>query len=93
MLSSSLPAGPTKGSPLRSSCSPGASPMTIQSTSGAWPSDRPAGPAPNTVRVRRSYRGHARQPATACCRAAQSSEAAAEEPPGAIALDGGPAGA
>src|SRR3954468_18942433 len=51
--SSSLPAGPTKGCPLRSSSLPGCSPTNINSA--LFP------PSPNTVCVPRSQRSHAWQ--------------------------------
>ena len=51
------PAGPTNGSPFRSSWSPGCSPTnTIRAVSG---------PSPNTVCVAGSHSSHARQPAAA----------------------------
>ena len=56
MLSSNWPAGPTKGSPWRSSCSPGASPTIIQCACG-WPT-------PNTVCWRDSHSAQARHEAT-----------------------------
>src|SRR4051794_16092217 len=56
-LSSSRPAGPTNGSPLRSSWSPGCSPTnTTRAVSG---------PSPNTVWVAGSHSSQARQPAAA----------------------------
>ena len=69
MASSSLPAGPTKGWPCRSSCSPGASPTTIQR---AW-----RAPAPNTVWRRVSHKPQAWHWATAVCSAGQSMSATA----------------
>src|SRR5687767_2366071 len=53
--SRSLPAGPTKGWPARSSASPGCSPTSITSAL--------RGPSPNTVCVPRLYRSHALHPA------------------------------
>src|SRR5438270_10466681 len=47
-VSSSLPAGPTKGSPCRSSLKPGASPTIITSAGH--------GPTPGTAWVRVAYR-------------------------------------
>ena len=67
MASSSLPAWPTKGWPWRSSFSPGASPMTIQSALRA--------PTPNTVCVRPAHRPQARQAATAASSCGQSMSA------------------
>src|SRR3712207_1740585 len=56
-LSSSRPAGPTNGLPLRSSWSPGCSPTnTIRAVSG---------PSPNTVCVAGSHSSHARHSAAA----------------------------
>src|SRR5919206_549764 len=56
-LSRSRPAGPTNGSPLRSSWSPGCSPTkTTRAVSG---------PSPNTVWVACSHSSQARQPAAA----------------------------
>src|SRR4051794_4652083 len=56
-LSSIRPAGPTNGSPVRSSWSPGCSPTkTIRAVSG---------PSPNTVCVAGSHSSHARHPAAA----------------------------
>ena len=54
MLSSSLPAWPTNGSPSRSSSAPGASPISSQSAFSS--------PTPNTVWVRVLCRPHAVQP-------------------------------
>ena len=55
--SSIFPAGPTNGSPTRSSWSPGCSPTnTIRAVSG---------PSPKTVWVAGSQSSHARQPAAA----------------------------
>ncbi len=64
MLSRSLPAWPTKGSPCRSSFSPGASPITSQSAC--------CGPTPKTVLCRPSHSLQARQVATASRNASQS---------------------
>ena len=64
MASSSWPDFPTKGSPCRSSCSPGASPTTIHC---AWTL-----PVPNTVWVRPSHNRHAVQPSTAARSCGQS---------------------
>src|SRR5919204_3435004 len=56
-LASTSPAGPTNGSPARSSRSPGCSPTSITRAR--------AGPAPNTVWVPVRHSGQARQPAAA----------------------------
>src|SRR5947207_14939432 len=55
--SRSRPAGPTNGAPSRSSRSPGCSPTNIATELRL--------PAPNTVCVASSHRGHARHPAAA----------------------------
>src|SRR3954462_11913887 len=55
--SSSRPAGPTNGSPLRPSWSPGCSPTNTPRAV--------AGPSPNTVCVAGSHSSQARQPAAA----------------------------
>src|SRR3954452_10914678 len=55
--SSSRPAGPTNGFPLRSSRSPGCSPTSIRRAR--------LRPSPNTVWVAGSHSGHPRQPAAA----------------------------
>ena len=67
MLSSNLPAWPTKGWPWRSSFSPGASPITIQSAVRL--------PTPNTVCVRPAHRPQARQAATVASSCGQSMSA------------------
>ena len=57
--SSSLPAGPTNGSPCRSSCSPGPSPMNISSLSGS--------PTPKTTLCRPCESGQSRQERHSLC--------------------------
>src|SRR5690349_1259728 len=59
-VSSSLPAGPTKGSPCRSSLNPGASPTIITSAG--------QGPTPGTACVRVACRPHLVQARTSACR-------------------------
>ncbi len=84
MLSSSLPAWPTKGSPARSSFSPGASPTISQSTGAS-------GPTPKTVFLRLWQSAQAVQPATAACSAGQSmrSIARVSRSPGTCCAGGG----
>src|SRR5439155_11512678 len=55
--SRTLPAAPTNGRPVRSSCRPGASPIKTMSASG--------GPSPGTARVRPRWRRHRTQARTA----------------------------
>ena len=63
-LSSSRPAGPTNGSPVRSSWSPGCSPTnTMRAVSG---------PSPKTVCVAGSHSSQARQPAAAVAQPVQA---------------------
>ena len=64
MLSSNWPDLPTNGSPCASSCSPGASPTTIQ-WAAVWP-------VPKTVLVRPWHSLQAVHPATAWRKAGQS---------------------
>src|SRR6266700_1406424 len=63
-VSSSLPAGPTNGSPCLSSLKPGASPTIITSAGH--------GPAPGTACVRVACRLHLVQPRTSSWRTASS---------------------
>src|SRR5437773_11564098 len=63
-VSRSLPAGPTNGSPCRSSLKPGASPTIITSAGH--------GPAPGTACVRVACRLHLVQPRTSSWRTASS---------------------
>src|SRR6218665_1450402 len=64
MRSGNWPARPTKGSPTRSSCSPGASPTSIQRALVL--------PTPKTVLRRPLHRAQASQPDTVSCSVAQS---------------------
>src|SRR5690242_11628734 len=63
-VSSSLPAGPTKGSPCRSSLKPGASPTIITSDG--------QGPLPGTAWVRVACSPHSLQARTSVCRRSRS---------------------
>src|SRR5690348_12789238 len=73
-VSSSLPAGPTNGSPCRSSLKPGASPTIITSAG--------QGPTPGTAWVRVACRLHLVHARTSACRTASSATELSDFDPG-----------
>src|SRR3954453_9823526 len=76
--SSTRPAGPTNGSPARSSLSPGCSPTSIKSAD--------AGPSPNTVCVAFLYRSQFVHPAASAASCSIVSATTARYPRGRYAM-------
>ncbi len=78
--SSSFPARPTKGRPVRSSSWPGASPTTTSAAAGS--------PSPNTAWVREACSWHAVHTAACCASTCSVARRSARVPSSATAADG-----